>query len=212
MYREQQTIWIMTFSDLLVILLTMFVLQLSMSTFDTESLTEKLDHIGGHYSENAAKEHQARLSKSNNAPPSEHALSLLVERLKDTLGSQHGISMKFLPRENCIELTLEEGLFFAGSNELSFFGVEVISEIARDTKDLQIDINYSVKGNSWKSARELAAVLHRQFIDAGVEHQSVSAFVIPAGDGQNIGSNQLFIRLSHFQKTEMRNPSPSEGL
>ena len=197
--------WIITFSDLMTLLLTFFVLRFAMSSLNKEKLIEHLKSfpqaervIATQASYGGSGSAEVPLSSRDNFRATETVLrDELGQELTASVGEPQGKerSGKTLKFQGDIELKSESGgtlvflggsTFLSGSTELSFTAQEAVRSVAKRLQGKSVAI--TVAGHSdnqaintpefpsnWELSAARAIAVARQMIDAGVDPQSISA-------------------------------------
>ena len=197
--------WLLTFSDLLLLLLTMFVLKLSMSSLSFSSLSQATNLRNAGESQTVKQ-----LTTANSRPwaedpnllsPTRISVDTFVDRIAS---SQGGLQVEVgLPAHlrvksspslaydgETLTVWISHRVFSENSTELTFEGQEVIRTIAKaaaitgfsakitayePNSALEKPNGEEISTNSWTLARERAVQVVRQFIDAGVGATSLEA-------------------------------------
>lgn len=185
-----ETAWMLTLSDLLMLLLTLFALRLSMGQLRPESLPAATKVSAG----NGTGEGLAKLrldALTSNTRTGELAASLDGRAsagsalfLKHESGGGFNLAgVQATRRGLTTEITLH-GVFSSLTSELTFQGAENLQRVARAIADEQLEIGVAIKlsANTYRdipadeiaslTSARMAAVL-RQMIDGGVEPQSL---------------------------------------
>lgn len=154
---DDSTAWMVTFSDLLTLLLTFFVMQLSMSTLDTQTIIENLKHLSGKeiITETAQK---GALKQEEDAPLESDLKTLTTTESVDSLnrevsaenltetgkisaqtlnqlipGNQPDITLQQEPEGT--RLLLGTSTFLSASDELSFDAAQTIGALGMFLKN-----------------------------------------------------------------------------
>lgn len=186
--------WLLTFSDLLTLLLTLFVLRLSMSSLSKHS--EAAGAVPG--SGNAQQAVHSGQQGTNSNPeqsPGAFFTGIASTQLKAALGGpvqESGDKVSF-PSDFELErrgdgsiIRLGGSTFAPGSDELSFRAAEAVSALAKGLagKNARIrvaghtddtPINTERFPSNWELSGARAIAVARQMIDAGVDERSISA-------------------------------------
>ncbi len=191
--HEVSTIaWMVTFSDLLTLLLTFFVLRISMGVIDAEAMYEFM--------------HQERRTVASRA---EAINRDLVDRLTLLLGEpvpEGASNVLRFPNEIALEtrddsskLALGGGTFHSGSRELSEEAAKAVKLISRAVfnKDVEIQIaghtdnvpiNSAEFPSNWELSAARAITVANLMIEVGVAAQRISA--VGYGDTIPLDSNE----------------------
>lgn len=182
--------WMFTLSDLMLLLLTAFVLRFSMTTFDSPLFHRAFPYPKGTAAEEMTSERIVAL----------HPLEMLFAGLQSAFAdisdglqsSDGGQTVKFRDGIELVradeEVVLRLGCtaFSAGTAELSFQGQEAVAAAARAIKTSNVAVlasAYLEKGEpaqgsfptNWELAHARAIALRRQMIDIGVSAKTISA-------------------------------------
>ena len=186
--------WMLTFSDLLTLLLTLFVLRLSMS-----SLSKNPEVAGEIPGDGTAAQTTDPDTEGTHKTPEQSPGALFTgiatRQLTETLGEplqQQGEKAYFASDFEVERLgdgsviKLGGSTFQAGSDELSFRAAEAVSALAKGligtisririaghTDD--VPINTDRFPSNWELSGARAISVARQMIDAGVDERSISA-------------------------------------
>lgn len=179
-HEVSATAWMVTFSDLLTLLLTFFVLRISMGVIDPESIHEFL--------------HQERRSVSSRA---QNISRDIAERLRLVLGepeadpARPGVltfpnDITLEEREDAAKLSLGGGTFVSGSRELSEEAQRVVRLIARAV--VHEDVSVQIAGHTddvpiqsaefpsnWELSAARAITVANLMIEAGIDAAAISA-------------------------------------
>lgn len=191
------TFWMIAFSDLLTLLITFFVMRLSMKTLDQVSITELFNNK----SAPAITQTEVKLNE---------VTAMLTGELERVLGSPlaempdenslhyiNGINIK--PWKTGSVIWLSGGSFLPASDELSreaVYGVRALSRILSE-QDVQLKIaghtdntpiNSSRFPSNWELSTSRAIAITKQLIDEGVQGGRIS--VIGYADKQPKASNR----------------------
>ena len=173
--------WLATFSDLLLLMLTFFVLRLSMSDFGT--ILSNAEFQKGDQQEQSE-------FVGEEGTEAEHAVVMDWLRgnqlLHQPAAGRPGPSQQDLELESLQEgdrIWLGSGGFVPGSAELTFRGTEVSRALGRLIAERGLGVSISVHTKSsayladfssaWELSNARALVLQRQMIDAGVGSSAV---------------------------------------
>lgn len=194
--------WMLTFSDLLLLLLTLFVLKLSMSSLDGTTLHRSLSaYILGEEAYERPGGTRVRgelqVEEIELTPQTERILTAIDDGLARLAGEAQGRRESGGQRivQDSIEVQAKaEGVLirlsspFPGQGtELSFRAERHIAVVAASVKeeDVELLVTAYTAGvqpeeseflSSWELSAAQAEVIVRQMIDAGVEAQSISVF------------------------------------
>lgn len=186
--------WMLTFSDLLTLLLTLFVLRLSMS-----SLSKNTEAAGDIRNDGTAAHTTSPDSRGEHQTPEQSPGALFTgiatRQLTESLGKpleKEGDKVSFASdfeverRGDGSVIKLGGSTFQPGSDELSFRAAEAVSALAKGligkksririaghTDD--VPINTDRFPSNWELSGARAISVARQMIDAGVDERSVSA-------------------------------------
>ncbi len=194
--------WMLTFSDLLLLLLTLFVLKLSMSSLDGNTLHRSLSaYILGEEAYDRPEGERARselqVDAIELAPQSERILTAIDDGLARLAGEAQG--RRESGGERIVQDSIEvhangEGILirlsspFPGQGtELSFRAEQHLAVVAASVKDEEVELLITTHTagvepeqgeypSFWELSAAQAELLARQMIDAGVEAQSISVF------------------------------------
>lgn len=160
--------WMLTFSDLLLLLLTMFAMQISMSTFKNHTQKTGTTQMQQTGTVKNIKDFTQKLKGY-------HTNSAMLSPLNHS--SKLQIKQNSL---NVLEITLNTNPFFLDSEELNFKGKEFIQDISEVAKLKHYDLSLKLQKNSgdWDLAERQTARLVRQLIDSGVSINQISAQAI----------------------------------
>lgn len=158
--------WMLTLSDLLLLLLTMFVMMLSMTTLESR----KVPRIA------------PSLQSSGSAGGSSSSAGAFFASLDPAVKSGARIeSEQAAGRPTYFTVSLDHA-FLYGTSELTFDALEVVRATARSAKDgglaVTAEISVPSTAGELKTAAfdrivERSQVIFRQFLDAGVEREAL---------------------------------------
>lgn len=172
--------WLVTFSDLLTLLLTMFVMRYAMSTISSTALQ---DTIG------AADRKLPADTTPGTTPASQLTESLsmsLGSELIASFGDNSDAPVLWRIENDQVVLVLSGTYFLSESDELSFRGKELLSSLTKSVSDrvgavriaayTEEDPPSSAEYPSpWELSRAQALAVARQMIDAGLPESVISA-------------------------------------
>lgn len=161
------TPWMVTISDLMMLLLTVFVMRLSMSSLPAAAVA-----LG---SENGAEKKHELVVKRADSP--QRKTEILLPSLS---------SLRLLPfHGEGIRVWLDAGHFLLENERLSFRGIETVAALAAviRARPRHIKVVGYASNNApiesgfvsnWDFSAARAINVARQMIDAGVDHQTIS--------------------------------------
>jgi chemotaxis protein MotB len=193
--------WMLTFSDLLLLLLTLFVLRLSMSSLDGNTLHRALSA----FMYNTTSKARPSASRATNelsiaAPERSLEIQQLITALSKALNHDQGEaqgqresgglrvlgnSVSITPEQESVLLRLDSSSFPQGGVELSFGAQRTLSALGSSLQKENVRIEISAHSDkeapseprfptNWELSAAQASVAARQIIDAGVDPQSIS--------------------------------------
>ena len=194
--------WMLTFSDLLLLLLTLFVLKLSMSAIDGSSLFRALSYFDLHGSKTASHDgtrlsNELQVRSFQPTPKGSRLLAAISDAVQQSDGEIQGT------KENGGEVSignsvrvipLEAGVSIEFASPFPNSGVELSFRVEKQLRAIIFALRndrlrYSISAYSplddapnsefpsaWELTAEQARSVARQIIDAGVEPQSISVF------------------------------------
>ncbi len=184
-----RALWLLTFSDLLMLLLAFFVMRLAMGTNDK--------HYPSLQPTAAATTVGESIENPKQLPPVKIAPKGFV--------AKNGSQTEFIL----------DGVFVGGGEELTFHGMESLGALGASlvgVRGAQIRVEAQVRGNAlegavngsqtaWTLAASRAAVAVRQLIDAGVEQQALRAVGtvvqnLSGSDSLDRSSERVLVQLS----------------
>ncbi|MCB0324008.1 MAG: OmpA family protein [Bdellovibrionales bacterium] len=201
--------WLLTFSDLLLLLLTFFVLRFSMLTLDGNTLERAFSQFSlesdGVFRPRAERSLSSfELDVTRLSPALQTAIRAVSDGLASELGEVQsrreagGIivfddALELRPTEDVLEVRLLPTTFPTGTTELSFIAERLITALGRSLADGGVEATIVVHTaqdapreapfrTAWELSRAQAVRIARQMIDAGVEPQSIS--VMGYGDSK----------------------------
>lgn len=168
-YKLQNTDgWLISFTDLLFLLITFFVLQISMSKLPNilASTTVKSSDFASEKSE-----------LQNSQPP------VAVQSIIDIAANGSNVSSIF--SNGKLYLNIPNVMFVKAKGQLSFAGEEFIKNLGLTLKDKNykifihgladsIESEFYLEHSKWKLTEQRTASIWRQLIDAGVEKSLIS--------------------------------------
>ena len=191
------TPWMITFADLLTLLVAFFVLRLSMVSFNTDLARHSLQKLNGETEVKSIT--PAPINVAKEVLPAEAAKptieSEFVTTLRRVVGSEAGAAGEHLEVSVAHERTtprilIGEEAFSSGSDELSFHAQEVITRVSwvlsqRNNEGAKSRItvightddevvNSARFPSNWELSTARALAVARQMIDAGVDPRTVS--------------------------------------
>lgn len=162
-------LWMLTLSDLLLLLLSMFVMMLSMADLSGGAFKKKLPVV--------TEQPETEPVRSSN-----RTVLASLSALRDTKDSSRG---GFRERPELFSVSLAHS-FTAEGNELTFDAVEVLMAVARTVKEGRLGVTVELflphlpagtDGEEQQRIIERAGVVIRQLIDAGVEREALTTRV-----------------------------------
>jgi chemotaxis protein MotB len=225
--------WMLTFSDLLLLLLTLFILKLSMSSLDGATLHRALSSFI--LNKPAAHERPIGERASNElslqsltlSPRIQALLTATEEAIASIDGQVQGKresggrivfdpSFEILPESDALLLRWYRP-FPDNGTELSFRAEQQLRAVIRGTDKVKSSFAISTHSthftkmpreftSAWELTAAQALRISRQFIDAGVEQQSISLFgygdsrplTRPAEDAEGLRNARLEIRVTQL--------------
>lgn len=172
------SVWLLTFSDLLTLLLTLFVMRYAMSAIDNQRW------LGLAASVRSAVHGPAMIDETK----SKHDTLVKLEQLLRGIeqASSEGVTAVLQRRGNKAVIELSGSVFFGSTDELTVSGKHRLLELARALVGLPVLIDISAHAqltardespfaSPWDLSSAWAAATVRQFIDAGVSRSVISA-------------------------------------
>ena len=195
--------WMLTFSDLLLLLLTLFVLRLSMSTLDASKLKDSFSEfptsLSGPFLGFDLELGGAPSGIDLINPQMSKETQQLVSGIADGLGKKLGLpqpeaesggssifpgGVKLQSIRGGARVLLPSSSFPAGTTEFSFSAAETVQTIAKSVAGQNVKIHIAshtddstptAHPSNWELSSSRAMAVVRQMIDAGVAPQSISA-------------------------------------
>ncbi|HQH28787.1 MAG TPA: flagellar motor protein MotB [Oligoflexia bacterium] len=209
--------WMFTFSDLTLLLLTMFVLRLSMSSIDLQLYQERIAQFAARPTPRQAEAVDQDEQNDTRATDSDRNAERLFQTMSAQLAVRFGAVRPPLPDERyqIVESGIElhrkgqgfmmvlGGSSFADDGiTLSFLAQEAVLSMLRviNGREVRVEILGYTAGatadsaqypSSWELSQARAMTIARQIIDAGVIAQYISV-VGYAGDGKEIHTAPIY--------------------
>jgi flagellar motor protein MotB len=161
--------WLISFTDLLFLLITFFVLQISMSHLPSTISASPIEIV----------EPLKELAQQQLSPPA-------IQSVIDTVTQDSNVSSIYSNGQ--LYLNLPNIMFVKTTGQLSFTGEELVRNLGLSLKDKNYKILVHVLSDSlesefylehskWRLTEQRAASIWRQLIDAGVEKSLISLSV-----------------------------------
>lgn len=192
--------WMFTFSDLILLLLTMFVLRLSMSPVDLRLFQERIAEFSGRKIQVPTEDHVRESSMASATANRDTAAENLTQHarteLSDVLGEPVAVypnekafqfkgEIAVLPKTNGFLVVLGGASFASGGIQPSFLAQEAVLALGKVVAGRRVSIEISGHTDSeasesneyasnWELSQARAMTIARQMIDAGVSAQYIS--------------------------------------